>query len=178
MEEVQRRTSLAPLASPCFVLCLIGAETEGLLDYQERAGDHFHCTVEPSPGHIFGVEKRHKKHKSLGLMTCPVTVQSPDREARGQRFIWGAANGGLRDGGLSKSEEICGKRPFSPVFWIFQVLSGLSGKGEKVFPEREGRHPLKPPFVTPPFAALQFMCYPRNPRNINIFARVPDWEDR
>ena len=22
------------------------------LDYQGRAGDHFHCTVEPSPGHI------------------------------------------------------------------------------------------------------------------------------
>ena len=27
-------------------------ETEGLLDYQGRAGDHFHGTVEPSPGHI------------------------------------------------------------------------------------------------------------------------------
>ena len=29
MEEVPRRTSLAPLASPCFVLCLIGMETNG-----------------------------------------------------------------------------------------------------------------------------------------------------
>ena len=38
MEEVPRRTSLAPLASPCFLLCLIGVETEGLLDYQGRAG--------------------------------------------------------------------------------------------------------------------------------------------
>ena len=35
MEEVPRRTSLAPLA---FLLCLIGVETEELLDYQERAG--------------------------------------------------------------------------------------------------------------------------------------------
>ena len=25
---------------------------KGLLDYQGRAGDHCHCTVEPSPGHI------------------------------------------------------------------------------------------------------------------------------
>ena len=41
MEEVLRRTLLAPLASPCFLLCLIGVETEGLLDYQGRAGDHF-----------------------------------------------------------------------------------------------------------------------------------------
>ena len=52
MEEVPRRASLVPLASPCFVLRLIGLETEELLDYQGRAGDHFHCTVEPSPGHI------------------------------------------------------------------------------------------------------------------------------
>ena len=52
MEEVPRRTSLVPLASPCLLLCLIGVEAEELLDYQGRAGDHFHCTVEPSPGHI------------------------------------------------------------------------------------------------------------------------------
>ena len=43
---------LVPLAFPCFVLRLIGVETAGLLDYQGRAGDHFHCAVEPSPGHI------------------------------------------------------------------------------------------------------------------------------
>ena len=37
---------------PLFVHCFIRVGTEGLLDYQGRAGDHFHCTVEPSPGHI------------------------------------------------------------------------------------------------------------------------------
>ena len=52
MEEVPRRTSLVPLAFPWFVLRLKGVETEALLDYQGQAGDHFHCTVEPSPGHI------------------------------------------------------------------------------------------------------------------------------
>ena len=52
MEEVPCRTSLVPLAFPCLLHCLFGVETEGLLDYQGRAGDHFHCTVEPSPGHI------------------------------------------------------------------------------------------------------------------------------
>ena len=36
----------APLTSPCFVLCLVGVETEGLLGHQGRAGDHFHCTVD------------------------------------------------------------------------------------------------------------------------------------
>ena len=38
MEEVPRRTSLAPLASHCFVLCLTRVETEVFLDYQGRAG--------------------------------------------------------------------------------------------------------------------------------------------
>ena len=37
---------------PLFVLRLIGLETKNVLDYQGRAGDHFHCTVERSPSHI------------------------------------------------------------------------------------------------------------------------------
>ena len=50
MEEVPRRTSPVPLAFPCLLHSLIGVE--GLSNYQGRGGDHFHCTVEPSPGHI------------------------------------------------------------------------------------------------------------------------------
>ena len=46
-------------------------------------------------------------------------------------YNWSAANGGLRDGGLRKSEDIWGKRPFSSVFWISQVLLAPSGKGRK-----------------------------------------------
>ena len=38
MDEVPRRTSLAPLAFTCLVLCVIGVETEELLDYQGRVG--------------------------------------------------------------------------------------------------------------------------------------------
>ena len=41
--------------TPCVPLLstsLIGVETEALLDYRGRAGEHFHCTVEPSLGHI------------------------------------------------------------------------------------------------------------------------------
>ena len=45
------RTPCVPLF--CTSLNRVG-KTEGLLDYQGRAGDHFHCTVEPSPGHIRG----------------------------------------------------------------------------------------------------------------------------
>ena len=57
--------------------------------------------------------------------------------------------------------------PFSSVFWISQVLFGPSGKGRKRQKKGElgrfrpisrtgGQTPLKPPCVTPPFAALQF----------------------
>ena len=56
MEEVPRRSSLAPLfVSPCFVLCLIGVETEGLLDFQGKAGitSIVQCNRRPV---IFGVE--------------------------------------------------------------------------------------------------------------------------
>ena len=38
MEEVPRRTSLAPLASSYSLHSLRGLETEGLLDFQGRAG--------------------------------------------------------------------------------------------------------------------------------------------
>ena len=81
--------------------------------------------------------------------------------------IWSAAKGGLRDGGLRKSEDIWGKRPFSSVFWIPQVLFAPSGKGRKRqkkgekgrkrakkadfgrFPGRAARHPLNPHLLHP-----------------------------
>ena len=73
---------------------------------------------------------------------------------------WSAANGGLRDGGVSKSEDIRGKRPFSSVFWISQVLFAPSGKGRKRQKKGEKRR-FRPisrqggQTVTPPFAAAQ-----------------------
>ena len=56
MEEVPRRTSLVPLAFPCFLLCLIRVEAEGLLDYQGRAGiiSIVRWNLRPV---IFGVER-------------------------------------------------------------------------------------------------------------------------
>ena len=107
----------------------------------------------------------------MKVSTQVVEVHSLRWPIRANRFAdsresWGAANGGLRDGGLRKSEDIWGKRPFSSVFWIFQVLSSPSGKGRKrqkkgekgrfrPISGRGGQTPLKPPFVTPPFAAAQ-----------------------
>ena len=80
------------------------------------------------------------------------------------REPWSSTNGGLRDGGLSSSESIWGKRPFSPVFWTLQVPFVPSGKKSQKwqtsgefgwFPGREGRHPSSPLLVHPPFAAAQ-----------------------
>ena len=51
---------LYPFASPCFVLCLLRVETEGLLDYQGRAGiiSFVRWNLRPV---IFGVEGRPKE---------------------------------------------------------------------------------------------------------------------
>ena len=40
MEEALRRTSLAPLASPCFALRSVGVETEDVLDYHCSQKDY------------------------------------------------------------------------------------------------------------------------------------------
>ena len=75
MEEVPRRTSLVPLAFPCFVLRLIGLETKNVLDYQGRAGDHCHCTVERSPGHIrFRTESAGIELTMCTVWTCPTSM--------------------------------------------------------------------------------------------------------
>ena len=57
MEEVPCRTSLAPLAFPRFVLCLLRVEREGLLDYRGRAGiiSIVQWNLRPV---IFGVDSR------------------------------------------------------------------------------------------------------------------------
>ena len=52
MDAVPRRTSLVPLASPCFVLCLLGVETERAFRLPGEGGDHLHCMVELRPGNL------------------------------------------------------------------------------------------------------------------------------
>ena len=61
MEEVRRRTSLAPLASPCFILSLLSLETEGLLAFQGRAGITSIVWWNLRPV-IFGVEYRKRAY--------------------------------------------------------------------------------------------------------------------
>ena len=67
MEEVPRRPSLAPLAFPCLVLCLVRVETEGLLDYQGRAGIIFIVRWNLRPV-IFGVEKKLTRSSLKGFL--------------------------------------------------------------------------------------------------------------
>ena len=52
MEEVPCCTSRAPLASPYLCLSKERTGSKGAFRLPGAAGDHFHCTVEPSPGHI------------------------------------------------------------------------------------------------------------------------------
>ena len=44
---------MVPLAFPYFVFCLIGVEKQRrAFRLPGAGGEHFHCTVEPSSGHI------------------------------------------------------------------------------------------------------------------------------
>ena len=65
MDEVRHRTSLAPLASPCLILSLLSVEAEGPFSLPGEGGDHFHCAVEPSSGHI-----RCRGQNNLRLSSC------------------------------------------------------------------------------------------------------------
>ena len=78
----------------------------------------------------------------------------------------GCRKWGFKRWGFKEIRGYLRKRPFSSVFWIFQVLLSPSGKGRKRQKKGEkGRFPpisgrggqtlLKPPFVTPPFVAAQ-----------------------
>ena len=63
------------------------------------------------------------------LITMTVTVTDPDfnfpefdwKSIRYKQYVWSATDGDLRDGGLSKSEDIQGKF-FFLHFWVSQAL--------------------------------------------------------
>ena len=80
MEEVPRRTSLIPLAFPCFVLCLIGEETEELLDYQTGIISIVRWSLCPV---IVGVELRTLERVSRGL-AAPGSNAVPETQWQGQ----------------------------------------------------------------------------------------------
>ena len=67
MEEAPRRTSLVPLAFPCFVHYLIGVETEGFYYYQGQAGiiSIVQWNLRPV---IFGVDSCSRLYKNNGAI--------------------------------------------------------------------------------------------------------------
>ena len=87
----------------------------------------------------------------LFFLFCPFLSCPKFFFVRGTNFLtkialsWSAANGGLRDGGLSKSEDIWGKRPFSSVFWIFAgALRTLRKRAKKA--EKGRKRPISADF--------------------------------
>ena len=53
MEEVPRRSSLAPLAIPRFCALLNRGGNRRAFRQPGEGRDHVHCAAEPSPGHIW-----------------------------------------------------------------------------------------------------------------------------
>ena len=95
MEEVPCRTSLAPLASPCFALRFIGVETKELLDYQGRAGIISIVQWNLCPV-IFGFEKSSKKtflganvrFDSAALQVAE-KLETMNQTSQGISYTWG-----------------------------------------------------------------------------------------
>ena len=85
---------------PLFVLIFIGLETKNALDYQGRAGDHFHCTVDPSPGHI-------RCRQSL--------TPTPTPDALGSDWVCGWLVGDLSHAMCSQWKK--GGRDYKREFW-------------------------------------------------------------
>ena len=155
LEEVPRRTSLAPLAFPCFVLRLIGLETKNVLDYQGRAGDHFHCTVEPSPGHIrcrktyfLGGRLDSKHAVSFGeiflavqhsLPTLILWSACPSRRPENQKQLkWRKSDSKVTLRGRPQSDSKTTEKWLFQAFWV--IFESLWGRLLKVTFESLFRH--------------------------------------
>ena len=70
-------------------------------------------------------------------------------------------------------------------FWIRKVIilnMTVCVSGKKKGHKHKSFWPVTPPVTGGPpdreARGQRFMCYPRNPRNINLFVRIPDREDR
>ena len=98
---------------------------------------------------------------------------------------WSAANGGLRDGRLRKSEDIWGKRPFSWFPWCCSRPPEKGEKGRKRakkadfgrFPGRAARHPLNPHLLHPHLRQPKvkkslWICFVRGTRLKGVARRV------
>ena len=73
---------------------------------------------------------------------------------------WSATNWGLRDGGSSKSKRISEEKGRCPAFSGLPSCSPAlctraKKAGKRPISGKGGQTPLKPPFVAPPFAAVQ-----------------------
>ena len=100
-----------------FSLWLTGGLSQGCPDFQKA--------------YVFKVYVPFSCLRKTSTIHIELLFQNAPAKSSWADLSWSAANGGLRDGGLSKSEDIWGKRPFSSVFWISQVLFTPSGKGWK-----------------------------------------------
>ena len=74
-------------------------------------------------------------------------------------------------------------RPLRVVGQIhFRLFCASLSSGKKKAHKHKSFWPVTPPVTggSPDRKARgqSFMYYPRNPRNINLFVRIPDWEDR
>ena len=130
--------------------------------------------------HISGRKKAHK-HKLFALVNVQMALGQTagcPKVNRAKKFMCSPRNTGNINfslwltGGLSQ-----GCPDFQKVY-VFKVSVPFSCPNINMY--LFGRWPLRWPGGSPDREdrGQSFMCYPRNPRNINLFVRIPDREDR
>ena len=85
---------------------------------------------------------------------------SPCRKRSLAKGVW-QKSADKSDRSIRKSDQKSGKKKAHKHKSFWPVTPPVTGGS----PDREAR-------------GQSFMCYPRNPRNINLFVRIPDREDR
>ena len=135
MEEVPRRVPRSHPSRPLVLHFVFRGGNRGAFRLPGEGGDHFHCTVEPSPSHIrcrlwadFSFANAHKMEMALPTPPPPVVLLKPS-SSRGRVGILGGSSQTWERKKTNKHKEIrrdtptsgpqssCRRVPFVFVIW-------------------------------------------------------------
>ena len=119
LEEVPRRTSCVPLASPYLCLFSWGCK-QTCFRLPGAGGEHFHCTVDPSPGHI----RRRVFFLCCNVLSQPLRNRNNLGELKGTELRW------QRE---PKTQIFAENRRFSQIRPFSCKFQHLEGAGNRRF---------------------------------------------
>ena len=178
LPEVRSLTSQAPLASPCFRVAHLQSEV-GTKDLSQERKGTYNAGGNYRIHDLFGEAWKFRICSVFFYLKYFGTPKYQNTLGRFSPSLCFSANRKLPK--LFGSPRI---QEYLMYIFLFawSIPRNISGNNF----QRHGKHkyfwPVTPPIIrgSPDREARgqSFMYYPRNPRNINLFVRVPDREDR